>query len=87
MLAFRSDAELGLDNIWVMPWSSCQDAALRPHESLQTSIRPEILEALYHQTEDDALLNNGIKEGEDRKICRLVREGRLNGLCQLCGLS
>lgn len=28
MLAFRSDAGLGLDNIWVMPWHGCEHMAL-----------------------------------------------------------
>ncbi|KZV91506.1 hypothetical protein EXIGLDRAFT_676059 [Exidia glandulosa HHB12029] len=32
-LTFRSDAELGLDNIWVMPWSGCSNMALdQSHE-------------------------------------------------------
>jgi len=83
LLAFRSDAGLGVDNIWVTQWSSCSEAALRPHRDLDlhgSSLSSELLQSLALQEEDEALLNTGVKETEDRKRRRLLREGRLNGM-------
>ncbi|KIJ44168.1 hypothetical protein M422DRAFT_67773 [Sphaerobolus stellatus SS14] len=81
LLAFRSDAELGLDNIWVTPWTGCDEAALRPHEELQrkgVAPRQELLDALASQKHDEHLLNSGVKESAGRRRRRLVREGRSN---------
>ena len=83
LLAFRSDAELGLDNVWVTPWTSCEDVAIRPHEELErkgVTLRQELQDALALQKEDERLLRDGIKESADRKRRRLVREGRANGM-------
>jgi len=67
LLAFRSDAGLGVDNIWARPRSSCPEAALRPHPELGSSLGQDLLEALDPQLEDESLLNSGVKETEDRK--------------------
>ncbi|KAF8520188.1 hypothetical protein BU17DRAFT_75758 [Hysterangium stoloniferum] len=80
-LAFRSDAILGVDNIWVIPWQGCHTAAIRPNPDLDQSdatlrLASEVLDALAFQTEDEALLLKGSKETPERKQRRLFREGR-----------
>ena len=86
-MAFRSDAGLGVDNIWVTRWSGFSRAALRPHPELElqgTSLNSERLGALALQVEDEALLSTGVKEMDDRKRRRLLREGRLGGMLLSC---
>lgn len=38
-LAFRSDAGLGFDNVWVMPWSNCSSMALASQSREQENER------------------------------------------------
>ena len=85
-LVFRSDAELGVENIWVTPWNGCNVAALRPDldlEQHEVSLGLELKNALAAQTEDEILLSSGIKETSSRKRRRLLREGRLHGILSL----
>ncbi|KAF5373144.1 hypothetical protein D9758_001532 [Tetrapyrgos nigripes] len=67
-LAFRSDAGLGVDNIWVMRWRGCKEMDVRP-----TAPKDDLSLALY----EGDLLVRGIKETNERRRNRLVREGRL----------
>ncbi|KZV99128.1 composite domain of metallo-dependent hydrolase [Exidia glandulosa HHB12029] len=69
-LAFRSDAELGLDNIWVIPWTGCEDMSVR-------SGRADFAPVLAMQDEDEKLLAAGARETDERRERRLLREGRL----------
>lgn len=71
-LAFRSDAELGVDNIWVTPWTGCEDMSVRPS-------RGAVAAALMLQDEDEALLASGLRETTVRRERRLLREGRSAG--------
>ncbi|KAJ7917481.1 hypothetical protein B0H13DRAFT_2231389 [Mycena leptocephala] len=57
-IVFRSDAGLGLENIWVKPWAGCEAADLRPIDH------------------DENLLSQGVRETEERRVNRLIREGR-----------
>ncbi|KAK0224984.1 hypothetical protein EDD85DRAFT_980078, partial [Armillaria nabsnona] len=69
-IVFRSDAELGVENIWVMEWRVCEKMYLmRQGSSLSRAVE-------FHH-EDDAFLVQGIKETPERRKSRLVREGRL----------
>ena len=81
-LVFRSDAELGVENIWVMPWEGCTVAAVRPDLDLkhEVSLGLELSEALSLKIEDEMLLSSGIRETSSRKRRRLLREGRLDGI-------
>lgn len=81
-LVFRSDAELGVENIWVIPWVNCAAAAVRPDLDLEqgASLSLELSEALALKTEDETILSSGIRETSGRKRRRLLREGRLNGI-------
>jgi hypothetical protein len=78
-LAFRSDAELGVDNIWIMDWAGCLEMDIRN----KMSENAELLQALLTQREEEDMLASGVKETSQRKRARLVREGRLNGRCFL----
>lgn len=71
-LAFKSDAGLGADNLWVMPWApdGCTAMDVRAHVS-----SPRDLELKIHEEEQ---LARGIKETDERKLRRLIREGRVN---------
>ncbi|KAI6138939.1 hypothetical protein BKA82DRAFT_1000833 [Pisolithus tinctorius] len=73
VLAFRSDAGLGVDNIWVMPWSAggCEEMDVRS----PSVITPE---AIALKEYEDNILAQGVKETEDRRLRRLGREGRLS---------
>jgi hypothetical protein len=68
-LVFRSDAELGVENIWAMEWTGCEDMELKRK----------------HASETQLALNNtklsapGVPEDTQRKRNRLMREGRLEG--------
>ncbi|KAJ6591564.1 hypothetical protein DFH09DRAFT_178262 [Mycena vulgaris] len=70
-VVFRSDAGLGLENIWVKPWAGCEAADLRP-----TNGGAALAQALKSKTYDEHLLAQGIKETEERRVSRLIREGR-----------
>ncbi|OAX41869.1 hypothetical protein K503DRAFT_734746 [Rhizopogon vinicolor AM-OR11-026] len=65
-LAFKSDAGLGIDNLWVMPWAAdgCKAMDVRAHVNS------------FEQNIDEELLVQGVKETHERKLRRLTREGR-----------
>ncbi|KAF9239695.1 hypothetical protein BU15DRAFT_87992 [Melanogaster broomeanus] len=74
-LAFRSDAGLGVDNIWVMPWAAggCSAMDVRSPSAMTA-------EAVALKDYDADLLAQGVKETEDRRLRRLSLEGRLSAL-------
>ncbi|KAI6036984.1 hypothetical protein BKA83DRAFT_4170407 [Pisolithus microcarpus] len=72
-LAFRSDAGLGVDNIWVMPWSAGGCTEMDVYSPSVTSS-----DAIALKEYEDNLLAQGVKETEDRRLRRLSREGRLS---------
>jgi hypothetical protein len=74
-LVFRSDAELGYDNIWIIPWKGCEAMDLRNPNGLS-----ELQSALATQATDESLLSQGIPETQGRKRHRLVREGRMDAV-------
>ena len=71
---FRSDAGLGVENIWVKPWSGCEKADIRPAHA-----DGELGAALQAKDHEEDLLASGVKETERRKQNRLLREGRHDG--------
>lgn len=73
---FRSDAELGVENIWVSNWKGCDNMDLRSGDS---EISRGLSDALLWQKHEEELLNSGIKESTERKYRRLLREGRADG--------
>jgi hypothetical protein len=75
MFAFRSDAGLGLENIWVTKWTECEDMDVRPTERMSA----ELEDSLKHQNVDEDLLARGMKETPERRERRLLREGRFYG--------
>ncbi|TDL25447.1 hypothetical protein BD410DRAFT_717925 [Rickenella mellea] len=90
-LMFRSDAGLGYDNIWAIPWTSCDAMDLSPSEDMDAEMtdptgecqsdgaarrRKEFLQALRAKDSDESLLASGVHETEEGKRRRLVREGR-----------
>ncbi|PCH38468.1 hypothetical protein WOLCODRAFT_64922 [Wolfiporia cocos MD-104 SS10] len=72
-LVFRSDAELGIENIWIINWTGCENMDVRSPKA-----NDELLEALREKDIEEDLLANGIKETSERKRRRLLREGRLS---------
>ncbi|KAI0329892.1 hypothetical protein GY45DRAFT_1324512 [Cubamyces sp. BRFM 1775] len=73
-IVFRSDAELGVENIWVKEWKGCSNMDVRPtHTSNQ-----DLISALRLKHEEEELLASGTKETVERKQRRLLREGRLD---------
>ncbi|KAG6887649.1 hypothetical protein C0992_011319, partial [Termitomyces sp. T32_za158] len=81
-LVFRSDAELGVENIWVTVWKGCEAMDLRSDEANE-----DLRTALKTQKFEEDLLASGIKEDYQRRNNRLVREGRLNGICYISFIS
>ncbi|KAL1742540.1 hypothetical protein HDZ31DRAFT_43021 [Schizophyllum fasciatum] len=75
-LAFRSDAGLGLDNIWVIPWHGCSNMDVRP----STNTPSKLASALAARDADEALLVAGVPETAERRERRLQREGRLDAV-------
>lgn len=71
-LAFKSDAGLGADNLWVMPWAAdgCTAMDVRAHVSSSHELGLKI--------HDEEQLARGMKETGERKLRRLTREGRVN---------
>ena len=65
-IVFRSDAELGVENIWVMRWLGCERMDL------------ERVDAITPDGNAD-MLARGIRETTERRKRRLMREGRLGG--------
>lgn len=74
-LAFRSDAELGVDNAWLMNWEGCDEMDVRP-----SSARGRLLDVLAYSRHEEELLASGIKETTYMKHRRLLREGRMGGI-------
>ncbi len=72
-IVFRSDAELGVENIWVMDWRGCKKMDLMGEDTLLSG-------ALEFQYEGDVFLAQGVKETPERRKSRLIREGRIEGL-------
>ncbi|KAL0070502.1 hypothetical protein AAF712_002334 [Marasmius tenuissimus] len=68
-LVFRSDAGLGLENIWVTEWKGCEAMDLR-------SMEAPLVEARLFKEEDEELLVLGVEETDQRRRRRLLREGR-----------
>lgn len=78
-LVFRSDAGLGVENIWTMPWRGCRTAALRSYDTDAQTAHPlneSLLQALAHEEEDESWMAQGFKEDGDKRLRRLLREGR-----------
>ncbi|KAF8881952.1 hypothetical protein CPB84DRAFT_1851423 [Gymnopilus junonius] len=73
-LVFRSDAELGIENIWVTEWKGCEGMNVRPANGGRDDLRV----ALSQQNDEEDLLAKGVREDSQRKMNRLVREGRFN---------
>lgn len=73
-IVFRSDAGLGVENIWVMEWTGCETMDVRPRHA-----SGDLQEALALKTHEEDLLANGVEETAERKQRRLLREGRLGG--------
>ena len=74
-LLFRSDAELGVENIWVTEWKGCEQMDVRTLEGGTEDLRV----ALSQQAVEENLLAQGFPEEPHRKANRLIREGRLHG--------
>ncbi|EKM56016.1 uncharacterized protein PHACADRAFT_209515 [Phanerochaete carnosa HHB-10118-sp] len=72
-VVFRSDAQLGVENIWMTTWKGCDAMDVRPHDA-----RGELQLALARQNEEEDALARGVKETESEKERRLLREGRLH---------
>ena len=73
-IVFRSDAGLGVENIWMKPWKGCEAMDVRPAHP--TGEQYDALQV--KQVEEDSLAS-GVAETADRKRRRLLREGRLDG--------
>ncbi|KAJ3857343.1 hypothetical protein EV368DRAFT_77833 [Lentinula lateritia] len=71
-LVFRSDAGLGVDNIWIMNWLGCSQMNLRPSDI----VSPTLQAALLSKTTDEILLRRRVPETAGRRRNRLLREGR-----------
>jgi len=78
-LIFRSDAELGVENIWVMEWKGCEQMDVRTLERSAKDLRV----ALGQQAVEEKLLAQGVAEEPQRKVNRLIREGRFRGKAQV----
>ncbi|KAJ3550145.1 hypothetical protein NM688_g5104 [Phlebia brevispora] len=70
-LVFRSDAELGVENIWVMNWTDCESMDVRPDVA-----DGALFDVLKSKNNEEELLAQGVRETPLRKQRRLVREGR-----------
>lgn len=75
-LVYRSDAELGVENIWITKWKGCDEMDVRPAHSTG---RRELMDALEMKAVENDLLARGVEETLERKTRRLIREGRLDG--------
>lgn len=68
-LVFRSDAELGVENIWVMEWTGCEDMVLKRKHATDLQLA----------LDNTRLSASSVPEDTQRKRNRLMREGRLEG--------
>ena len=78
-IVFRSDAELGVENVWVMRWTRCEEMNVRPMLGIAGDVNEELVEALKAKDIEDDWLAKGIEETSKRKRRRMLREGRLRG--------
>ncbi|THV08005.1 hypothetical protein K435DRAFT_959464 [Dendrothele bispora CBS 962.96] len=89
-LVFRSDAELGNDNIWILYWKGCEQMDVRPTDSdsnaeltealSQASYEKDLIElteALSQASYEKDLIVERVTETSHRRRNRLIREGRL----------
>ena len=74
-LVFRSDAGLGVENIWITEWKGCANMDVRSENP-----SPELVAALKNKNAEEEELAQTLFETEERKVRRLTREGRLNGM-------
>lgn len=74
-LIYRSDAELGHENIWMLEWKGCDRMDVRTSNAAE-----DLAAALFMQESEEIMLAGGVKETPDRSRRRLLREGRLNGM-------
>ncbi|KAF9068339.1 hypothetical protein BDP27DRAFT_1422041 [Rhodocollybia butyracea] len=77
-LVFRSDAGLGVDNIWITKWQGCKQMNLRP--GVGDILSSPLQTALLFKAEDQVSLNSGVQETPEKKQNRLLREGRAQAL-------
>ncbi|OBZ75589.1 hypothetical protein A0H81_04847 [Grifola frondosa] len=61
-IVFRSDAELGVENIWVMAWKGCDEMDVRSNYADE-----ELLYALEMKNDEEELLASGVNETQERK--------------------
>ena len=87
LLAFRSDAELGVENIWVTEWKGCDNMDIRPKATSPDARSEALLEALELKDVEDEMLAKGVKETRVKKQRRLRREGRLFGMCNSLSIT
>jgi hypothetical protein len=73
-LVFRSDAELGVENIWALKWKGCLNMDLEVDLA-----QNDLSDALMYEAADNALLVSGVAETQERRRRRLLREGRTHG--------
>ncbi|CAL1703396.1 unnamed protein product [Somion occarium] len=71
-LVFRSDAELGVENIWIVDWRDCHTMDVRPDNP-----DGELLAALRDKNREDEELARTLKENDERRKRRLTTEGRI----------
>lgn len=76
---FRSDAGLGVENIWVAEWKGCDAMDIRA----TNPENEELKLALRAKTEEEELLRKGVSETRERRYNRLIREGRAGGTLTL----
>ena len=74
-LIFKSEAELGVENIWVMEWKGCEQMDVRAKETSSEDLRV----ALGQQAVEEKLLAQGVAEEPHKKTNRLIREGCSHG--------
>jgi hypothetical protein len=78
-IVWRSDAELGVENVWVMKWKGCVEMNLRPGIGSK-GWEGELGDALkVKEAEEAELYVKGKKEDGEMRRRRLIREGRLGG--------
>jgi hypothetical protein len=75
-LVFKSDAELGVENIWVTEWQGCDEMDLT-----NTAAKEGLRLAMTQKDLEEDMLAKGVREDSHRKRNRLLREGRINGPC------
>ncbi|KAF5379903.1 hypothetical protein D9757_007185 [Collybiopsis confluens] len=74
-MAFRSDAGLGVDNIWVMNWTSCEEMDRRPLGAQNGALLAQALDV--QRAAEEMHYVERVPETETRRRNRLRGEGRL----------